>query len=422
MEADMNVVAKLSLGKTEIIWQVCIAPIRDDILIGMDLLKEVDGIIMARQGDLLIKDELIPGRYRKETDYQISRVTVAMETTLEPMAETNVIGRVDRPKESVVGVLDPASLQNEVVDIDSGDPDTDNRDIEIPDYTDSLPEYLGTIMDSTGDNITSHQKQEVARLLMEFKTHIAKNDEDWLLSGIQHQIMTGEARPIRPLGFQGEEKAHLDKLLQSETVIPSHSEWSAPVVLVRKKDGGIRWCIDYRKINAVTSKDSYPLPNIEECLDTLAGASVFSTLDLQSGYHKIEVAPEDRCKTAFTTRYGLFEYTRMPFGLCGAPGTFQRVMELVLRGLQWEMVLIYLDDVIIASPDFESHISHLTHVFERFSDHGLKLKPIKCKLFEKRVLFLGHYFSARGIETNSGLTDTVKIGQFPPMLRSFRHF
>lgn len=109
----MNVVAKLRLGKTEIIWQVWIATIRDDILIGMDLeLKEVDGITMARQCDLLIKDELIPGRYRKETDYQISRVTVAIDTTLEPMAETNVIGKVDCPKESVVGVLDPASLQN----------------------------------------------------------------------------------------------------------------------------------------------------------------------------------------------------------------------------------------------------------------------------------------------------------------------
>ena len=115
MEADMNVVAKLRRGKNEIIWQVCIAPIRNDILIGMDLLKEVFGIIMARQGDLLIKDELIPGRYRKETDYQISydqRVTVAMETTLEPMAEKNVIGKVECLKGSVVGVLDPASLQN----------------------------------------------------------------------------------------------------------------------------------------------------------------------------------------------------------------------------------------------------------------------------------------------------------------------
>ncbi|VDI16996.1 Hypothetical predicted protein [Mytilus galloprovincialis] len=127
-------------------------------------------------------------------------------------------------------------------------------------------------------------------------------------------------------------------------------------------------------------------------------------------------------QNAFTTRYGLFEYTRMPFGLCGAPGTFQRVMELVLRGLQWEMVLIYLDDVIIASPDFESHISHLTHVFERFSDHGLKLKPIKCKLFEKRVLFLGHYFSARGIETNSGLTDTVKDWPVPSNVKELQTF
>ena len=132
----------------------------------------------------------------------------------------------------------------EVVDINNGDHDTDNSDIDIPDYTDRLPEYLGPIMDSTGENLTSHQKQEVAKLLMEFKNIFAKNDEDLgCFSGIQHQIKTGEARPIHqplrrmPLGFQSEEKAHLDKLLQSETVVPSHSEWSAPVVLVRKK----RW-------------------------------------------------------------------------------------------------------------------------------------------------------------------------------------
>ena len=112
MEADMNVEVDLKLGKTEIAWKVCIAPIRDDVLIGMDFLKEVDGIIMTRQGDLLIKDELIPGRYSKETDYHVCRVTVANETILEPMAETNVVGKVDCPKESVIGVLDPASLKN----------------------------------------------------------------------------------------------------------------------------------------------------------------------------------------------------------------------------------------------------------------------------------------------------------------------
>ncbi|VDI31121.1 Hypothetical predicted protein [Mytilus galloprovincialis] len=253
---------------------------------------------MARQGDLIIKDELIPGRYRKETDYQISRVTVAMETTLEPMAETNVIGTVDCPKESIVGVLDPASLQNGC-----------HTGSVLVEMKEKILILIPTT--ETSKYLIIQTKQEVARLLMEFKHIFAKNDEDLgCFSGIQHQIKTGEARPIQ---FQGEEKAHLYKLLQSETVVPSHSEWSASVVLARKKNGGIRLCIDFRKINAVTSKDSYPLPNIEECLDTLAGASVFSTLDLQSGYHQIEVAPEDRCKTAFTTRYGLFEYTRMPF-------------------------------------------------------------------------------------------------------------
>ncbi|CAC5383975.1 unnamed protein product [Mytilus coruscus] len=172
MEADMNVIAKLQLGKTEIIWQVCIAPIRDDILIGMDLLKEVDGIIMVRQSDLLIKDELIPGRSRKETDYHISRVTVATETTLEPMAETDVIGKVDCANESV-GVLDPASLQN---GCHTGSVLMEMK--EMPDYTECLPDYLGPILVSTGDNLTSHQKQEVARLLMKFKIIFAKNYED----------------------------------------------------------------------------------------------------------------------------------------------------------------------------------------------------------------------------------------------------
>lgn len=118
-------------------------------------------------------------------------------------------------------------------------------------------------------------------------------------------------QPVRrtPLGFQEEEEQHLQSLLDSGIVIPSTSDWASPVVLVRKKDGGVRWCIDYRKLNNVTRKDSYPLPNIEECLDTLAGSTIFSTIDLQQGYHQIEVDQADRRKTAFITRYGLFEYT-----------------------------------------------------------------------------------------------------------------
>lgn len=129
--------------------------------------------------------------------------------------------------------------------------------------------------------------------------------------------------------------------------MPSCSAWASPVVLVRKKDGGVRWCVDYRKVNEATQKDAYPLPKIEECLDVLSGSKLFSTLYLPSGYHQFEVNEKDRPKTAFVTKHGLFEYTRMPFGLCNAPSTFQRGMELVLRWLQWDTLLIYLDDVII---------------------------------------------------------------------------
>lgn len=144
--------------------------------------------------------------------------------------------------------------------------------------------------------------------------------------------------------------------------MPSCSAWASPVVLVRRKDGGVRWCVDYRKVNAATQKDAYTVPKIEVCLDTLSGSKLFSTLDLLSGYHQFEVNEKDRPKTAFITKHGLFVYTRMPFGICNAPSTFQRGMELVLRGLQLVTLLIYLDDVIITGKTFKEHLNTLGKV------------------------------------------------------------
>ena len=136
-------------------------------------------------------------------------------------------------------------------------------------------------------------------------------------------------------------------MLDRKIIQPSSSPWASPIVLVPKKDGSVRFCIDYRKGNAVTRRDAYPLPRIDDTLDTLAGAKWFSTLDLVSGYWQVELEEQDKEKTAFCTQDGLFEFNVLPFGLCNGPATFQRLMDLVLTGLQWSSCLVYLNDVVV---------------------------------------------------------------------------
>ncbi|XP_049326794.1 uncharacterized protein LOC125786977 [Astyanax mexicanus] len=277
-----------------------------------------------------------------------------------------------------------------------------------------LPAHLQELFTAAGSCLSEEQDSKLLLLLLKYQSVFATSDRDLgHFNTVTHHIDTGNAKPIRqatrrtPLGFQEEEEEHLKQMLSSGVVVPSTSEWASPVVLVRKKDGGVRWCIDFRKLNELTLKDAYPLPNIEECLDTLEGATVFSTLDLQSGYWQIEVHKRDRCKTAFVTKYGLYEYTRMPFGLCNAPSTFQRAMEVVLRGLQWRNLLIYLDDVIVLGTDIDDSLRNLEVVFERMKQYGLKLKPSKCHLLKEEVLFLGHVISGAGIRPNPKLVQEI---------------
>lgn len=166
-----------------------------------------------------------------------------------------------------------------------------------------------------------------------------------------------------------------------KVVQPSTSPCASPVVLVRKKDGSNRFCVDYRKVNSVTRKDAYPLPRIDETLDTLAGSKWFTTLDLISGYWQVEMSEKDKEKTAFCTPCGLFEFNAMPFGLCNTPATFQRLMELVLAGLQWKSCLVYLDDVIIVGKTFSEHLHNLRGVLNRIREASLKLKPATFALY-----------------------------------------
>ena len=162
-------------------------------------------------------------------------------------------------------------------------------------------------------------------------------------------------------------------------IAPSSSEWAAPIVLVGKKDGSLRLCIDYRSLNSVSRADAYPMPRIDELIDRLGKAKYLTTFDLTRGYWQIPVAEKYQHKTAFTTRFGLFEFQRMPFGLRGAPATFQRLMERLLWGLE-DFVIAYLDDIIIYSHTWDEHLEHVTKVLDRLRQAGLTAKPQKCQL------------------------------------------
>ena len=157
-------------------------------------------------------------------------------------------------------------------------------------------------------------------------------------------------------------------MLSSGIIEPSTSEWSAPIVLVKKKDGSLRLCVDYRRLNQVSVSDAYPTPRVDDLIDRVGGSSFISTLDLTRGYWQVPVADEDRLKTAFVTPFGLYQFNVMPFGLQGAPATFQRLMDHVIRGL--EFAAAYLDDLIVFSNSWSEHLAHVHAVLERLKEAG----------------------------------------------------
>ena len=244
---------------------------------------------------------------------------------------------------------------------------------------------------------------------------------------IQHQIATGEAKPVFhppyriPATWQGKVRREIEEMLKAGIITPSTSPWTSPIIPLLKKDGGVRLCVDYRRLNEVTMDDRYPMPRVEELLEQMGKAKFISTLDLTKGYYQVSVAPEDRKKTAFMAPMGKFEFTRMPFGLKGAPATFQRLMDVILGSCS-EYSRSYIDDIAIFSDSWEDHLLHLEDVLARLERAGLKAKPSKCNLAENYCSFLGHRVGDGKIEMEEAKLDALRNFNRPRTKKDIRAF
>ena len=265
-------------------------------------------------------------------------------------------------------------------------------------------------------DLSRKQRAEVMQMLWEERRAFAQNDDEiGTAKNLEMKINTVDEIPVQkrynaiPRPLYENVKNHIEDMLNRGWITKSASPWSSPVVIVRKADGSMRLCCDFRALNKKTVADKHPLPRVQESLDSLGGCDWFSTLDLTRAYHQGFISPESRQKTAFVTPWGFYEWTRIPFGLMNAPATFQRYMEDVVGDYRNDFAIPYLDDVIVFSKSFSDHIEHTRKMLRRLSDHGLKLKPSKCELFQREVKFLGRIVNADGYRMDSKNIEAVRV-------------
>ena len=345
---------------------------------------------------------------------------------------TDIPVRVMNVKEEPIMLKSNTVMSNlqevNVIDKDSHSESTEKLD-EQDEGDRAIPEYLQKMVDGVDGSISESACLTLEAILVRYANVFSQDENDLGRTNIMmHYIDTGDARPVRqqlrryPAAHVEAISEHVDNMLKQGTIEPASSPWASNVVLVKKKDGSFRCCVDYRQLNSVTRKDVYPLPRIDDCLDAMSSATLFSTFDLRSSYHQIQVAPQDRDKTTFICPRGMYRYCNMPFGLCNAGATFQRLMDVVMSGLHFEVCLVYLDDIVLFSRTIEEHLERLVRLLGRLESAGLKLKPEKCRLMQKSVSFLGHVVSGEGIATDPEKTKMVSEWPVPTTVKEVRSF
>ena len=433
-----EMMATFEIGRTLFKHRVLVADISENIILGLDFLSTFGLELDLRKKTVTIGEEEVVLCSKKDSTAQVRLVE---DTTIPARSQmvTQARTAVDVPG-GINMILEPEVLEEELGHgvlvartLFLTSPEIPVRLMNVNNYAVTLkkgsvlghcspitsvvhqvksvqssrkkiPEKLKPFVEKSCQDLDQEQQKEVRSLITSYQDifEIGEGPKG-RTSIVQHTIDTGDAKPIRQnprrLPFAKREEArNIIKEMENEGIIePSNSPWTSPVVLVKKKDNTLRFCVDYRLLNDVTKKDSYPLPRIDDTLDNLEGCKLFSTLDLKSGYWQVGLETKAKEKTAFSIGEGLWQFTVMPFGLCNAPATFERLMENVLKGLSWETCMVYLDDIIVLGKSFKNHMKNLEQVFLRLRQANLKLNPKKCNLFKRQVNYLGHVVSDSGV-------------------------
>jgi len=244
----------------------------------------------------------------------------------------------------------------------------------------------------------------------------------------KHKIEThGEPVLVKPYRQPKHFEEKLDDIIkhfaENDIIEKCSSPWNFPLVCVWKKEKqDIRVCVDFRQLNKITVRPAFPMPNVDDMLNTLNGAKYFSTIDLGNAYHQVELEDESKIKTAFSTKYGQYCFKRMPFGIAAAPATFQELMVKVLGDLNWKEAVVYLDDILIFAKDKKEHLQRVNNVFEKIKQSGLRINPEKCQFLVEKTKFLGYIISKDGIETDKSKIDAISKFQSPSCIKHLRSF
>ena len=313
--------------------------------------------------------------------------------------------------------VSPTALSCYAEDIVEEDPDDD----EVVTWRDCDNHTSPTL----GEGLSADQHKDVKDLWQKF-SHVL-NEKPGRTSVTEHTIPTSDAKPIHlppyliPHAYRDIVRNELKEMEQEGIIERSSSAWASPIVMVKKKDGTLRMCVDYRRLNTVSQMDAYPMPRVDELIDRLGDASFITTLDLSRGYWQVPVRQQDQHKTAFTTPYGLFQFRVMPFGLQGAPATFQRMMDVILQETH-DFAAAYLDDVVIHSRTWEDHLRHVSDILQRLQDAGLTVKPRKCQFAMSRCAYLGHIVEGCEVRPEDVKVQAVRDFPIPTSKKQVRAF